>query len=132
MKENAWQMPESSKYLQRDLGVGQWSFSGPGSEKNWYSMDSPQGIWDHIAELMLLELAESGCPIFRATTPLSRGDLKSKRHRKLSIHFAADQETIDTVFCILFLPISSVSTEQLQKCVKNLKPIKIDRGSLMY
>ena len=59
---------------------------------------SPQGILDHIADKMLLEFAESGCPIFRATTPLSRGKLKSKGHRKLSIHFAADLETIETIF----------------------------------
>ena len=59
---------------------------------------SPQGIWDKIAERMLLEFAESGCPIFRATTPLSRGQLKSKGHGKLSIHFAAVQETIETIF----------------------------------
>ena len=63
--------------------------------------DSPQGIWDKIAERMLLEFAESGCPIFRATSPLSRGNLKSKGHGKLSIHFAADQETIETVFRII-------------------------------
>ena len=87
----------------KKFGVGQWSFTGPGSEKKWYSMEenSPQGIWDHIAEKMLVEFAESGCPIFRATTPLSRGILKSKGHGKLSIHFAADQETIETVFRII-------------------------------
>ena len=50
---------------------------------------------------MLLEFAESGCPIFRATTPLSRGKLKSKGYGKLSIHFAADQETIETTFRII-------------------------------
>ena len=50
---------------------------------------------------MLLEFAESGCPIFRVTTPLSRGKLKSKGHGKLSIHFAADQETIETIFRII-------------------------------
>ena len=84
----------------RKFGKGQWSFIGPGSEKKWYSMkeDSPQGIWDNIAEKMLVEFADSGCPIFRATTPLSRGQLKSKGHGKLSIHYAADQETIETVF----------------------------------
>ena len=49
----------------------------------------------------LLEFAENGCPIFRATTPLSRSKLKSKGHGKLSIHFAADQETIETVFRII-------------------------------
>ena len=61
----------------------------------------PKEFWDKIAERMLLEFAESGCPIFRATTPLSRGQLKSKGHGKLSIHFAADQETIETVFRII-------------------------------
>ena len=63
--------------------------------------DSPQGIWDNIAEKMLLEFAESGCPIFRATTPLSRGQLRSKGHGKLSIHFAATQETIEAIFRII-------------------------------
>ena len=32
--------------------------------------NSPQGIWDQIADEMLLEFAESGHPTFRATTPL--------------------------------------------------------------
>ena len=86
----------------KKFGIGQWSFIGPGSEKKWYSKRrGPQGIWDHIAEKMLVEFAESGCPIFRATTPLSRGKLKSKGHGKLSIHFAADQETIETIFRII-------------------------------
>ena len=64
------------------FGKGQWSFIGPSSEKKWYSMeeDGPQGTWDHIAEKMLLEFAESTCPIFRATTPLSRGKLRSTGH----------------------------------------------------
>ena len=60
--------------------------------------DSPQGIWDKLAGKMLIEFAESGCPIFRATTPLSRGQLKSKGHGKLSIHFAADQEKLRLFF----------------------------------
>ena len=50
---------------------------------------------------MLVEFAESGCPIFRATTPLSRGQLRSKGHGKLSIHFAATQETIEIIFRII-------------------------------
>ena len=90
------------KVLARKFGVGQWSFIGPGSEKKWYSAEnSPQGAWDNIAEEKLLELAESGHPIFRATTPLSRGILKSKGHGKLSIHFAADELTIETIFRIV-------------------------------
>ena len=50
---------------------------------------------------MLLEFEESGHPSFRASTPLSRGQLKSKGHGKLSIHFAADDFTIDTIFRII-------------------------------
>ena len=53
---------------------------------------------------MLLEFAESRCPIFRATTPLSRGQLRSKGHGKLSIHFAAPQETIEAIFRIIVSP----------------------------
>ena len=48
--------------------------------------------------------------------PLSRGKLKSKGHGKLSIHFAADQETIETIFRII------VSANQLNlfKTVANM------------
>ena len=44
---------------------------------------------------------------FRATTPLSRGQLRSKGHGKLSIQYCADQATIETIFRI------SVSANQL-------------------
>ena len=90
------------KTFAKRFGLGQWSFIGPGSEKKWYSSEnSPQGAWDNIAEQMLLEFAESGHPIFRATTPLSRCRLKSKGRGKLSIHFAADEYTSDTIFRII-------------------------------
>ena len=38
---------------------------------------------------------------FRATTPLSRCKLRSEGHGKLSIHFAADDFTIDTIYRII-------------------------------
>ena len=44
---------------------------------------------------------ESGHPIFRAMTPLSRGKFKSKGKGKVSIHFIADQDTIDTIYRII-------------------------------
>ena len=100
---------EIVKVLARRFVIGQWSFIGPGSEKKWYSSEnSPQGAWDNIAEQMLLEFAESGHPTFRATTPLSRGILKSKGHGKLSLHFAADGDTIDTIYRII-LSVSQLS-----------------------
>ena len=49
----------------------------------------------------MLTFAESGHPVFRATSPLSRGVLKSKGKGNLSIHHCADFETIETVFRII-------------------------------
>ena len=97
------------KTLAKRFGIGQWSFIGPGSEKKWYpSENSPQGEWDRIAEDMLLKFAESGHPIFRATTPWSRGQLKSKGKGKVSIHFNANQDTIDTIYRI-FLSVNQLT-----------------------
>ena len=86
--------------------------------------DSLQGVWDNLAEKMLIEFDESGCPIFRAMTPLSRGQLKSKRHaKKLSIHFAAAS---------LFLQTSSVLVEQSQRYVKSMNPFTRERWDLLW
>ena len=73
-------------------------------KRKWSSIseDSPQGERDKMAEKMMLTFAESGHPVFRATSPLSRGQLKSKGGGKLSIHYCADLETIKT-FAQLFL-----------------------------
>ena len=74
--------------------AGRWSFLGPGSETKWYSTynERAQGEWDRVAELMMITFRESGHPVFRATSPLSRGG------GKLSVHFCADGDTIETVF----------------------------------
>ena len=98
-KERCLKNADFVKTFAKRFGIGQWSFIVPGSEKKWYpSENSPQGVWDHVAEDMLLKFAESGHPIFRATTPLSRGKLKSKGKGKVSIHFSADQDTVDTIY----------------------------------
>ena len=90
------------KTFAKRFGIGQWSFIGPGFEKKWYpSENSPQGAWDHVAEEMLLKFPESGHPIFRSTTPLSRGRLKSKGKGKVSIHLSAGQDTVDTIYRII-------------------------------
>ena len=56
----------------------------------------------------MLEFAESGHSVFRATSPLSRGVLKSKGGGKLSIHYCADLETIQTV-CRTIIPVNQLS-----------------------
>ena len=98
-KDECFKNAEFVKTFAKSFGIGQWSFIGPGSEKKWYpSENSPQGAWDHVAEEMLLKFAESVHPIFRSTTPLSRGRLKSKGKGKVSIQFTADQDTVDTIY----------------------------------
>ena len=102
IKKNVWQMPESSKYLRENLVLDNGHLLDQVLKRSGILQEnSPQGAWDNIAEEMLLELAESGHPTFRVTTPLSRGILKSKGHGKLSIHFAADKLTIETIFRII-------------------------------
>ena len=95
-------MLDSFLFLQRDLEPDNGhSLVLVLKRSGLFNEDSPQGVWDNMAERMLVELAESGCPIFRATSPLSGGQLKSKGHGKLSIHNAADLETIETIFRII-------------------------------
>ena len=98
----SWGSTENKKACESNaqLVFLQWSFLGPGSEKKWYSIseDSPQGEWDKIAELKVLKFGESTHPVFRSTSPFSRGVLKSKGGGKLSIHCCADFETIETDF----------------------------------
>ena len=116
----------------RRFGTGQWSFLGPDSEKKvvfYQSEESPQGEWDKMAEKMMLTFAESGHPIFRATSPLSRGRLKSKGHGKLSIHYCADQETIETIFRMI------VSVNQLSlygAVAETCEEYEIERGNPLW
>ena len=81
-KDNEEECVENAKVvsiLARKLGIGQWSFIGPGSEKKWYSMDKEIGIISWT----------------RCCWNLQKADVTSKGHGKLSIHFAATQETIE-------------------------------------
>ena len=50
--------------------------------------ERPQGEWDRVAESMMNKFRESGHPVFRATSPLSRGQLQSK-----------GGGTVDTLLC---------------------------------
>ena len=132
MRRNVLLIPHLCLYSQKD--AGRWSFFGLGSETKWHSTDKerPGGKWDRVAELMMIKFGESGHKVFRATSPLSRGELKSKGGGKLSFHFCADGDTIETVFTQPFLSMSSVSTEQSQICVKNTVAVKQEQGDLLW
>ena len=64
--------------------LGRWSSWEPGSEKKWYGTysDKPDEDWDKTAEQMMLNLAESSHPIFRATSALERGELRKQSKGK--------------------------------------------------
>ena len=96
MKRNVLLIPHLSLFAKR-FPAGRWSFLGPGSETGWYSTykGRPGGEWDKVAELMMIKFGESRQAVFRATSPFSRGTLKSKRGGILSMHFCADGDTID-------------------------------------
>ena len=87
-------------FFAKRFQAGRWSFLGLGSETKWYSTynERPRGEWDRVAKLRMVKFRESGHPVFRVTSPLSRGTLKGKRGGKLSVHFCADRDAIGTVF----------------------------------
>ena len=76
---------------------GHWSFLGPGSEKKWYGthVNKPDGECDKSAEGMMLNFAESGHPVFRATGFSERGELRSKGKGVKTIHFNGSDETTE-------------------------------------
>ena len=87
----------------KSFALGRWSFLGPGSEKNWNATDivKPEGECDRVASLMVNMFSQSGHPVFKATSALDRGHLKSRGGGRKSIHFCADADTIETIFCTI-------------------------------
>ena len=76
------------KYAER-FPCGHWSFLLRGSEKKWY------GTFDCKTERMLQNFAGSGHPIFRCTSGLERGELRSKGGGMTSIHFSGSAQNIE-------------------------------------
>ena len=84
IKKNASQVLNSFLSMRRDLEQDNGHSSDLDQKRSGtlVSEDSPQGEWDRIAEQMMFTLAESK-QVFRSTSPLSRGVLKSKGGRKI-------------------------------------------------
>ena len=104
-KDNATECLANAKLVSlyaRRFGKGQWSFIGLGSEKKWYSSSedrSTRESWEKIAKKDVGGIRRKRMPNFsalRAHCP--EVNFKSKGHGKLSIHYAADLETVETIF----------------------------------
>ena len=55
------------------------------------------GKWDRVAEDMMLNFSERGHPVFRGSSGVERGALRSKGKGKLSFHFCGDDNTTELV-----------------------------------
>ena len=72
---------------------------------------------------MMIQFSESGHPVFRATSPLSRGTLKK--------HFCADCDTVETVF----RTIVSVNQFNIYGAVSDVRKtvlVKQERGDTYF
>ena len=58
-------------------------------------VNKPNGEWSRVTKIMMINFAESGHPVFRAT--LERRELRSKEKGKKSIHFNGSNETVDLI-----------------------------------
>ena len=84
---------------------------------------------------MMLTFAESRHPVFRCTSPLSRGVLKSKGGGKLSIHFCADGETVETVFRTI-ISVNQLSIYLCEECktchVRTGRPVVVGQSDRLF
>ena len=55
---------------------------------HFWGLDAMDGEWDRTAESMMLNSAESGHPVFRATNALEREEVRSKGKGNKSVHFS--------------------------------------------
>ena len=85
----------------RKFAQGHWWFLGPGSEETWYGIHvyKPDGEWDDVADIMMINFSESGHPVFRGSSAFERGDFKSKGKGKLkfSIYVNGSDETVEVI-----------------------------------
>ena len=67
-----------AKYARR-VPRGRRSSLGPGSETKWYGTysDKLDGAWDKTAHQMMMNFAANSHPIFRASSALERGGVRS-------------------------------------------------------
>ena len=89
---------------------------------------------------MMIKFRESGHPVFRATSPFSRGTLRSQGGGKLSTHFCADGETIETVFrtiisfyqLSIFGAVSDVCEEYKSCHVRTGRPVLVGQCDPLF
>ena len=97
-----WNSLSVAAYARRSP-KGHWSFLGPGTQEAWCGthIHKPNGSWNDVAELMMINLRESGHPLFRGTSVFFRGAFKIKGGGRSSIHYNADPATAELLLRII-------------------------------
>ena len=69
---------------------GHWTFFGPGDEKKYGTLSKTlEGTWDSTTTQMVDGSKETGHPVFKSISALSRGIVERKNNRD-TVHFNAD------------------------------------------
>ena len=85
------------KTFAKRFGIGQWSFIGPRSEKKWYPSENRPCCGRDVTIIRRKWTSH-----FSFTDSIvQRKAEKAKEKGKLSIHFSADQDTVDTIYRII-------------------------------
>ena len=103
-----------------------WTFLGLGDEKKWYGTlpCTLEGKWDSTATQMVERFQDTGHPVFKSSSALSRGLLKKKNGRD-TIHFKADASNTELLFRI----IQSVNQLNIYGAVSDwCEQFSLDRG----
>ena len=79
----------------KDIG----RFLGLGQKEKWCGTHvyKPNGEWDDVADIMMINVSESGHPVFRGSNAFETGDLQSKGKGKLSLHFNGSDEIVEVI-----------------------------------
>ena len=81
---------ERIKNYAKRFSQGQWTFLGPADEQKWYGTlpYTPEGKWDSLQPLKIMveRFKDTGHPVFKSISAVSRGILKQKNGRD-TIHF---------------------------------------------
>ena len=133
MKKNVWQTLDSYLDMQEDLVLdnGHLFVLVPNRSgilwkrtihKEFRTKLQKGWCWNSLRADVQFSLLQLHCPVNSKTKDMVNCRYTMRPQRK----------RLKLFFAYLFLQTSSAFTEQLQTCVKNLNPFKIDHGNLMH
>ena len=133
MNRNANQVLNSFRFMREDFHQEDGHFLDLDQRRSGNSTleSKPQGKCDRVAQLMMIKFSESGHPVFRSTSRLSRGTLKSKGGGKLSINVCADETTIEAVFRTIISVIQLSIYGEVSDLCEEYKTCHVRTGRLV-